>query len=235
MQMDVGNRIKSERVRRQLSVAALARASGLTKGFISQVENGYSRPSLASLQRIAAALNTSVTLLVGEPSLDLSPGRDHLPVRVANGALADAPDSTSALGAVTIVQEEFEGVVALIHLPPETVLRSPTVSTHTTQARATCLVHDGNVSFVQEERSIELGPGDALSWSGGISYALENDEPSTATLLLLVPRHWTFPTLVPHPQSTGHTLRRAQGSHKEGPFRLVAMRAARVAARGSSG
>ena len=47
--MTLGERIHEARLAQRLTVAGLAGASGLTKGFISQVESGRSNPSIASL------------------------------------------------------------------------------------------------------------------------------------------------------------------------------------------
>ena len=52
----LGERVKAARLWRGMTMAELATACGLTKGFISQVESGSSNPSLNTLRKIAAAL-----------------------------------------------------------------------------------------------------------------------------------------------------------------------------------
>src|SRR5205085_1345004 len=64
--MQLGKRIRDLRFRRGLTVQQLAEASGLSKGFISQVENDRTSPSLATLRDLARALETSVAYLVVE-------------------------------------------------------------------------------------------------------------------------------------------------------------------------
>ncbi len=64
--MQLGRKIRDLRLRRGLTVQQLAQASHLSKGFISQVENERTSPSLATLQDLAAALQTSVAYLVVE-------------------------------------------------------------------------------------------------------------------------------------------------------------------------
>src|SRR5512142_1063744 len=54
------------RLRLGLTVQQLGEATGLSKGFISQVENSRTSPSLATLQDLARALETSVAYLVVE-------------------------------------------------------------------------------------------------------------------------------------------------------------------------
>src|SRR5215510_11215116 len=64
--MQLGKRIRDLRFHRGLTVQQLAEASGLSKGFISQVENDRTSPSLATLRDLARALETSIAFLVVE-------------------------------------------------------------------------------------------------------------------------------------------------------------------------
>jgi quercetin dioxygenase-like cupin family protein/DNA-binding transcriptional regulator YiaG len=56
----VGEAIRALRVRQVLSVRTLAARAGFSPSFLSQVEHGQASPSIASLERIAAALGVSV-------------------------------------------------------------------------------------------------------------------------------------------------------------------------------
>jgi len=64
--MQLGRKIRDLRCRRGFTVQQLAVASGLSKGFISQVENDHTSPSLATLKDLARALDTTVSYLVVE-------------------------------------------------------------------------------------------------------------------------------------------------------------------------
>lgn len=64
--MQLGRKVRDLRLRRGLTVQQLADASDLSKGFISQVENDHTSPSLATLQDLARALETSVAYLVAD-------------------------------------------------------------------------------------------------------------------------------------------------------------------------
>lgn len=56
--MDIGIFIRQQRMLRTWSLSELGkRAGGLSKGFLSAVENGKSDPGLASLQAIAKAFD----------------------------------------------------------------------------------------------------------------------------------------------------------------------------------
>lgn len=57
----LGALVRSLRERRALSVRTLARESGLSPSFISQVEHGVASPSIASMERIAHALGVTMS------------------------------------------------------------------------------------------------------------------------------------------------------------------------------
>lgn len=59
----IGQRLRTVRQDRGLSLAQVAAAAGLTRGFLSQVELGDAAASVSSLVRLAAALGIEVTSL----------------------------------------------------------------------------------------------------------------------------------------------------------------------------
>src|SRR4051794_26843816 len=60
---DLGARVRSLRRERGLTLKGLGRLAGLSHPFLSQVERGLARPSVGSVERIAAALDVSVAQL----------------------------------------------------------------------------------------------------------------------------------------------------------------------------
>jgi transcriptional regulator with XRE-family HTH domain len=60
----VGNRLRALRKERRMTIPQLAAATGLTNGFISQLERDLTSASLSSLARIASALDVRLGHLV---------------------------------------------------------------------------------------------------------------------------------------------------------------------------
>jgi transcriptional regulator with XRE-family HTH domain len=60
---DLGARVRALRRERGLTLKGLGRLAGLSHPFLSQVERGLARPSVGSVERIAAALDVSVARL----------------------------------------------------------------------------------------------------------------------------------------------------------------------------
>jgi transcriptional regulator with XRE-family HTH domain len=63
IEVDLGARIRARRMARAETLRKLAAEAGVTESFLSQVERGVASPSIASVQRIARALGTSIAEL----------------------------------------------------------------------------------------------------------------------------------------------------------------------------
>jgi transcriptional regulator with XRE-family HTH domain len=86
----VGNRLRALRKERGLTIPQLAAATGLTNGFISQLERDLTSASLSSLARIAAALDIRLGHLVdGTP---IGEGPTVLNLRGQEHVLLSSPD-----------------------------------------------------------------------------------------------------------------------------------------------
>lgn len=66
--MSLGTRLKRLRENRRMSVRGLAEAVGVSRSFIYQLERGEVSPSYSTLQAMARALGTTVSVLVGDMS-----------------------------------------------------------------------------------------------------------------------------------------------------------------------
>lgn len=64
----LGAQVRSLRESRGLSLKSLAQKAGVSESFVSQVERGVANPSVASLRRLAEALDASVGSLFEGPS-----------------------------------------------------------------------------------------------------------------------------------------------------------------------
>ena len=63
IEVDLGGRIRARRLARHETLRQLAAQAAVTESFLSQVERGVASPSIASVQRIARALDTSIAEL----------------------------------------------------------------------------------------------------------------------------------------------------------------------------
>jgi transcriptional regulator with XRE-family HTH domain len=86
----VGVRIREERLRRGISLRALARDVGVSASMISQIETGKSRPSVSTLYAITSALGMSIeeVFTSGEQDEDDQPAPPQVTVASADQGVA---------------------------------------------------------------------------------------------------------------------------------------------------
>jgi transcriptional regulator with XRE-family HTH domain len=220
--MQVGERVREVRRRRKMTVAGLAAASELTKGFISQVESGRSNPSLASLGRISQALGVPLSVLIAteddEGDLAFAARR---PVVLTTGSHHDNP----GLAALTGMQA---GTHFLATLPPGFALTSTSNPRTYNAAVAVLVVLRGSADISQGNSVTNITSGELSTWDPRGPCALENRGNSSAHLLIFLPSGCTRPALVPVGTRKSMTaIRSHYAAPAEGPLRLVAMRAQR--------
>ncbi|MGY2498892.1 helix-turn-helix domain-containing protein, partial [Klebsiella pneumoniae] len=58
--MDIGHRLKAVRTKAALSQRELAKRSGVTNGFISQIEKNQVSPSVSSLRKVLEGIPMSL-------------------------------------------------------------------------------------------------------------------------------------------------------------------------------
>jgi len=111
--MSPGPSIRRIRRSKDLTLLQLARQTGLSEGFISQVERQKANPSFSSLMRIAGALNVPMSLLLAEAEENVvsGPGRRNL-VGHPSGVYRDrlvTPANAKTIQVIEAVLEPGEG------------------------------------------------------------------------------------------------------------------------------
>ncbi len=83
----IGARLRAARVARGLSIAAVADASGLTKGFLSRLERDEVSPSVASLVTVCGVLGIGVGTLFQAPETSLVRAGEAPPINFGGQGL----------------------------------------------------------------------------------------------------------------------------------------------------
>ncbi len=170
---DLGARVRTLRRERGLTLKGLGRLAGLSHPFLSQVERGLAKPSVSSVERIAAALDVSVAHLWAPPRQ----GDAVRVVRSDEGAFAEQHGATV---------RELPGE------PAAPTLREWTAANRRWPAEAA--VTRGEVAIYVARGSIEvdvagslttLGEGDTLRFDGSLPHRLRRAG-GTSTRALIV-------------------------------------------------
>lgn len=173
----LGQRLQGLRRARGLTLETLAADSGLSAGYLSQIENGQAVPSLTALQVIAASLGVEVATFFPEEGAATT--------RVVRAADRHAfrlePQSGEeyAVLAQQVKDSAFTAVYAR-HLPGAGALPFR----HLGEEFA--LVLSGTLRVLIGEESRELAPGDWAHYSSqhGHSAEVVSDEPVEALWIL---------------------------------------------------
>lgn len=190
--MQLGRKIRDLRLRRGLTVQRLAWAAGLSKGFISQLENGRTSPSLATLQRLARALEISVAYLVVEeeqaPFVMRAGERPQVPVG-SNGSRAEMLSATP--------KRNLD--LWIVELPPGGSGNRER-SFHHGEEVLVCL--EGTVALTYGDQRIVLEAGDSCHFDGRVPHAADNCGEETARVLIAMTPA-TFESPVPDAVAAG--------------------------------
>lgn len=168
----IGPTIRKRRKQLKLTLQALCDKSGVSVGYLSQVERDNATPSLGTLAQIAAALDVGLEYFISasKPSDGLT--------RAGTRPLFALDDSSlryEALGA-DFAGSEMSSYI--LHIPSGYV--SETVQ-H--EGEEIIFVLEGEVDQTLDGQTFRLTAGDSLHYSGNTPHAWANSTDQTARIL----------------------------------------------------
>ena len=172
--MQLGRKIRDLRLRRGLTVQKLADATHLSKGFISQVENDRTSPSLSTLRDLAAALRTSMAYLVVEDDPTL-----HV-VRAAERPQLPADGNASRTEVLSALPRR--NLELLMQELPPGLRASEQRHSHPGEECLVCV--EGRVRLLHGDREWMLETGDSCHFDGRIPHSTENPVPTLARVII---------------------------------------------------
>jgi len=143
---DVGPRLKRLRIRRGVTLTAVAATTGISKSTLSRLESSQRKPSLELLLPLAAVYQVPLDELVGAP--DVGDPRIRLKPRVRNGRMVfPLTQQTSGLQVWKVI------------IPPE---RERELRTH--EGHEWLYVLSGQMRLVLGEHDITMGQGEVAEF-----------------------------------------------------------------------
>lgn len=171
VQLDIGSKIRAIRNRKKVTIAQMCEGTGLSKGFISNVENNNTSPSISTLQTIASYLGVPLTYLLLEKKQHMRVVRkDERTYSTFNNLKIE---HISSKGGLRLMSVEF---------PPGTSIGEA----HAHEGEECHLVLEGNVLAEQGEDSFILEEGDSFSWNASVPHTVKNIGDEKAVVLIAI-------------------------------------------------
>lgn len=170
--MDIGSSIRAIRKRKNMTIAQICEETGLSQGFMSQVETNKTSPSIATLESIADALKVPLAYLLlkkedrmhivrKEDRRTTTSGTEHLKV-----------EHLSASKNVRVI---------LVEIPPGA---STGKAPHAHEGEEVHVVIKGQVYAKQGEDFAEFNEGDSFSWNACTPHLVKNIGDELAIVLI---------------------------------------------------
>ncbi|HEY2422429.1 MAG TPA: cupin domain-containing protein [Neobacillus sp.] len=169
--MDIGSKIRAIRNRKKVTIAQMCEGTGLSKGFISNVENNNSSPSISTLQTISNFLDVPLPYLLLEK-------KEHMRI------VKKEERTYSSFNNLKIEHMSSKGGLRLmsVEIPPGASIGEA----HAHEGEECHLVLKGKVLAEQCEDSFVLEEGDSFSWNASVPHTVKNIGEGTALVLISV-------------------------------------------------
>lgn len=177
--MKIGARIKQIRSQQSLVLEEVARRIGMSKPYLSQVENDKATPSLQTLEKLAAAFNIPVSSFFLDETFSCHVIRKDERQQVGYGSAENSASQQRLLQFLSAPYRQLE--VVFLEMPPGYAVGGPD---HSHDGEECLLVEQGTLRATHGNESHILNVGDSFHWDGSLPHRLENIGNVTAKLLV---------------------------------------------------
>jgi len=171
-------RVKQLRSERAWSLDALARASGVSRSMLSQIERGQANPTVGVTFRIARALGISIAELLEAPGTATS----ITVIRAQDRAYHYRSDRSCTIRTLSPLNLEKDVEFYEVELAEGGELRS---AAHYRGTREFLTVQKGKVRIESGSDGEELAKGDSVSYRADLPHAVINTGSGRALLFLV--------------------------------------------------
>lgn len=165
----VGNQVRQLRKMRGRTIKELAARSGLSVGFLSQIERGLSSASIRALARVADALEVSIADIFPTPSKDDDPQR--IVARVAERRRVELADTGMVKDLITPFNQMPRLDIYILTLEPG---GSSGDQAYGHSGEEAGFVLEGGLELVVDGRRYLLAEGDSFRFSSSRPHQFRN-------------------------------------------------------------
>ncbi len=174
--IDVGERLRTIRLRKRMTLRSIAERAGVSESFVSQVERGRTGASLMSLQRIAGALGVSIADLF-EPDGGQRPEL----LRASDRPVL----SFGKLEKQLLTPRPLENLEVIVGVFEPGGSASDEPYTHG-DSEELCVVLRGHLEAQIGNDVYEVGPGDSIDYRSSMLHNFRNVGSETAEVMWII-------------------------------------------------
>lgn len=178
--VQIGAQLRASRLSQGITLDQLARASGLTKGFISRLERDETMPSVPTLVQLCQSLSLSIGSLFAEPEIQRVTHEDAPRINMGGKNVDERLITPRSEDRVQVIRSTLapnaHGGEALY-----------TVNCNV----ETLHVISGHVTVRFTSREEALSPGDTLTFPGITPHTWRTDEGGAEIMWTLIPAAWS--------------------------------------------
>lgn len=162
--MEIGKKLKKLRLKKNMTLQELARMTGLSTSFISQVERELTSPSLSSLKKITDALDVTLAFLFADEDQQLKVIRKGDEKKVLS-----TDDGRVKFTFLLSSGQSIE--VSLVELAPGASTGAEKYHHH---GEEMAYVLEGRIRVVVEDNEYDLEEGDAIYFHSSRPHSIIN-------------------------------------------------------------
>ena len=195
----LGDQIRSIRKRQEITLKELAEKTGLSIGYISQIERNLTDPSLSTLRKISGALGVPTYLFLGdephgsltlrkEEMIQLSQPNSNVRYQIMSPMPTGEFEPQSLVARFELAPRSVDGELPVIHPSEEIVL-----------------LERGAVDVIIDGKPVHLEAGDTTLIRSNLPHILSNPTDEVAMgYSILTPAVW-FPSTHRNPKRDSKT------------------------------
>lgn len=185
----LGEKIRHFRKNKNITLQEMSDKTGLSIGYISQIERNLADPSLSSLRKFSHVLDIPTYLL-----MDVEKNNDNLTIKKDDVVIMKQPKSTVEYHCLTpLPDEDFipKSLMIRFKLNPNSK-DGETPLVH--ESEEIMMVEKGNITVYVDDEVIELNEGDTTIIKGNVPHLIENKDDTIAIgVSIFTPALWKFP------------------------------------------
>lgn len=177
----IGEQIRSIRKEKGFTINEIADKTGLTASFISQFERNKTKGSVASIQKIASALNINVSSLFHGSEAMTQPLQSISVVRKENRRMMTYPDGKSIDYLLTGPSGNLEVIYSVVQPGGS----SGEKYTHDSDQECVSILK-GEMELSVDTSTFNLKSGDTISFSSRLPHAWRNNGDDTLEAIWII-------------------------------------------------